>query len=363
MLQRALVVVGLAALTLSGGQTVSGQTASHYVPAHYVTEMLAARYLAVADSAFAAPKDRAAWQKRLDASRDTIENVLAWQISRGHGDDALRLLIPLGRFWNGPSFVSSFETALALSGTDPAIRARALNTASAAAFRIKDQQRTRQWANESIVIWRSLGNSAQTGRAYERLVQAALRDGDHTALRALADTGDALCAQANDDDCRAYFLNMRGESERVLKRYASAAMFYDQSAAIYIRISPVVRLDIIHNSGFALLGSGNYKKSCVRFREGLSAAVAVGDRRYYGAMLSGLASCDAMNGNPAGAAKLFGVSDAQFAQIGIVPDPADAVEYERYRAIARTQLGRPAFDSAVRIGRALPVDSVINALK
>ena len=161
----------------------------------------------------------------------------------------------------------------------------------------------------------------------------------------------------------AYFLNTRGESARVLKQYDSAAVYYDQSAAIYARVSPVVRLDIIHNIGLALLAGGHRAEACHRFREGLGRAVATGDRSFYAFMLAGLASCDAVSGKAASAARLFGVSDAQLEQLGIVADPADAVEYERYRTIARTQLGVAAFEAAVRIGRTLPADSVIATFK
>lgn len=363
MRQRSFLAASIAAFFLPVGRQLHAQITAQSTSPTYVTNALAAHYVALADSAAAAPAARALWQTRLDASRDTIDHVIAWYVSHGRGDEALRLLIPLGRFWRGPSIVSAFDTALGLPGTAPAIRARALNTAAAAAFRVKDQARTRRWATESIVIWRSLGDSAQAGRAYERLVQVALRDGNHVALRALADTGDMLCVQAHDDDCHAYFLNMRGESARVLKQYDSATVFYDQSGNIYSRLSPVVRLDILHNMGFALLAGGHQADAGHRFREGLNHAVATADRSYYAGMLAGLASCEAVRGNAAVAGTLFGVSDAQLERLGIVADPADAVEYERYRAIARAKLGTAAFDSVTRIGRRLPVDSVIATLK
>jgi hypothetical protein len=156
---------------------------------------------------------------------------------------------------------------------------------------------------------------------------------------------------------------MRGESARVLKQYDSATVYYDRSAAVYARVSPVTRLDIIHNTGFALLASGRRPEACLRFRDGLGRAVAAGDRSFYAGMLAGLASCDAVGGNAARAARLFGVSDAMLERLGIVADPADAVEYGRYRSLARTQLGAAAFDDAVRMGRTLPADSVIAAFR
>jgi hypothetical protein len=80
-------------------------------------------------------------------------------------------------------------------------------------------------------------------------------------------------------------------------------------------------------------------------------------------MLAGLASSDAADGKAVSAANLFGVSDALLDQLHVVPDPADAVEYERYRAIARERLGVAAFEAGVKTGRALPADSVIATFK
>ena len=328
-----------------------------------VNSDLAARWLAIADSSALVPADRAIWQRRFDTARDTLQSVVDWDIASGRADDALRLLTRFGRFWTGPTMVNAYERALALPAADPHIRARALNSAASAAFRTKDQERTRRWANESIRMWLSLGDSAQAGRAYERLVQVALRNGDHPAVRAFADTGAALCTRANDADCQAYMLNMRGESARVLKQYDSAVVYYNQAGAIYSRLSTVPKLDIVHNTGFALLAGGHVTEACERFRDGLRSATAAEDKSFYAFMLAGLASCEAMRGNATNSARLFGVSDAQLARLGIVADPADAVEYERYRTVARSRIGEAAFDAAVKSGRLMPIDSVIASFK
>lgn len=327
-----------------------------------ITAAVSAKYLAVAESAAAAPQARAVWQRRLDSARDTLGSVLEWYNERGQSSSSLRILTALGRFWNGPSLVSAFDRALmGPIGKDSVIRARALNTASAAAFRVKDQTRTRLWARESITIWSALGDSGKMGRSYQRLVQAALRDDDHAALRALADTGQFLCTRAHDADCLAYYFNMRGESARVLKAYDSAAIYYARADTIYRGI-PVVRLDIVHNIGFVLLALGRTEEARRRFTDGLHQAVARADRPMTAFLLAGLASSDAADGKAADAAKLFGVSDAMLEQGGLVADPADAVEYERYRSRARTHLGAGAFADTLRYGRKLPVDSVLATL-
>jgi tetratricopeptide (TPR) repeat protein len=359
MLQRRVVIGFFIVASIGLSRNLLSQSSAPPRDSSPITDSIASHYLAITDSASLAPNERAAWQRRLDAAHDTLEAVLSWYHTAGRGDEELRMLTALGRFWDGLSLVNGFDRALALPKKQPVVRARALNSAAAAAFRVKDRDRTRQWAIESIAIFRSLGDSSGMGRAYERLVQLALRDGDHAPLRALADTGNRLCAHAHDEDCQAYLLNMRGESARVLKQYDSAAVYYDRAGTIYARLSPVPRLDIAHNVGFTLLALGRSEEARKRFQNGMRDAVAVGSKRFYGAMLAGLASADAVERKGVSAAKLFGMSDAQLEQLGIVADPADAVEYERYRSLARKQLGNRAFDAAVKRGRAIPLDSVM----
>ena len=336
----------------------TAQSQAQQPPPPVVSQTVSAHYLAVAESAAAAPAQRAMWQRRLDGARDTLENVLLWNNSHQQSGASLRMLVALNRFWNGTSIVAAFQQAFDAPGEkDAVIRARAFNSASAAAFRIRDQERTRRWARQSIAMFAALHDSSGMGRAYQRLVQAALRDGDHASLRALADTGQVLCV--HDEDCRAYLVNMRGESARVLRQYDSAAVYYAAADSMYRRVSPVFRVDIAHNAGFALLALGRTNDARRHFKEGLQHALANGDKPNTAFLLAGMASAEAVDKNGAMAAKLFGLSDAMLEQTGRVADPADAVEYERYRSRARDQMGAGAFNDSVSIGRRLSADSVI----
>lgn len=355
-----LLLAGLVALP----HIVRAQTQPPAPPHPVVTEAVAAQFLAMVDSAQAAPQARAAWQRRLDTTHDTLESVFRWNNEHGQSGSSLRMLNALRRFWSAPALVAAYERAFATpSGKADTVRARAYNSAAAVAFQVPDQVRTRRWARESINAWRKLGDPSGMGRAYQRLVQAALRDGDHASLRVLADTGQMLCDRAHDDNCLAYFLNMRGESARVLQAYDSAVMYYDRSDAIYRRLSPAFRLDIAHNIGFTLLALGRSSEARGRFAEGMQHAVANADPFYVASFFAALASCDAADGKAMSAAKLFGLYEARLELTGRISDPADVVEYERYRSRARDQLGGTAFADAVRVGRTLPMDSVLATIR
>jgi hypothetical protein len=334
-------------------------------PRPTVTGETAARYVIVAESAgVAVAVARSQWQQRLDAVRDTLEAVLDWNNAHGQSRASLRMLSALGSFWTAPSLVTAYERAFAAPvGADSVLRAKALNTAARVAFRARDQARTRLWARESIAIAASLHDTAGMAVAYQRLVQAALRDADHVALRTLADSGQQLCVRARDVDCEAYFVNMRGESARVLQQYDSALTHYTNAEAMYKRVSPATRLDIAHNIGFVLLAVGRSADARVRFVEGLQRAAASNNLRYVAFFLAGVASCEAVDANVTNTAKLFGASAHLLQELGQVADPGDEVEYERYRSRARTALGPIAFDAAVLAGRSLSIDSLVATIR
>jgi hypothetical protein len=332
-------------------------------PRPTVTAETAARYLIVAESA-GAEGARDQWRQRLDAARDTLESVLEWNNTHGQTGASLRMLAALGPFWSAPSIVSAYERAFAATvGADSVLRAKALNTAARVAFRARDQVKTRLWARESIAIAASLHDTAGIAVGYQRLVQAALRDADHPALRILADSGQQLCVRAHDVACEAYFVNMRGESARVLRAYDSALTHYTNAEAMYKRVSPPFRVDLAHNIGFALLAVGRSSDARARFVEGLQRAATSNNRRYVAFFLAGVASCEAVDGNMTNSAKLFGASARLLQELGQVADPADEVEYERYRSRARTTLGPIAFDAAVRAGHSLSVDSLVASIR
>lgn len=321
-----------------------------------VTEQIAVHYLAVAESASVDAQARSMWQARLDRSRDTIESVLRWNNAHQRSAASLRMLLALSSFWNGTSLVAAFNAALSTPVVeDSALQARAFNSAALAAFRVTDQSRARSWAHQSIALFMALHDSAGAGRAYQRLVQVALRDGDHAALRALADTGERLCTR--DQNCQAYFVNMRGESARVRRQYDSAAAHYTRADSMYRRLSPAFRMDMAHNIGFTFLALGRTGEGRERFTAGLQNAIAMSNRTYIAFFIAGLASAESADRKAANAAKLFGLFDALLEQTGRVPDPADAVEYNRYRSRAREQLGAQAFDDSTRVGRTMRVDS------
>ncbi|HYY45005.1 MAG TPA: hypothetical protein VE975_07420, partial [Actinomycetota bacterium] len=79
------------------------------------------------------------------------------------------------------------------------------------------------------------------------------------------------------------------------------------------------------------------------------------------ACLNGLAECAAALGEAVRAARLYGAAEAAVEPAGIVFDrlPLSRAFHERYRALARAQLGAHAFEAAWAEGRAMPRDVAV----
>ncbi len=328
--------------------------------AQSVTPRVASRYLAVADRASKiASADRGTMRRQLDAAHDSVLAVLEYLRSAGRGEDALRMMADLDPYWTDvQEQVGEYAQVFAMPSAQAPnkLRATALLLAARDAHRIDDQAKVRAWANEAIRIGHQIGDSSTIGVGYMRLMYAALRDKNHTLLRALGDTGEPFCIH-RDDPCEAGILTMRGESARALAQYDSALVYYQRNAAITAPNSAE-----LHNMGFAYLGTGQARPARERFVTALRIVSADDDKRNMAYMFAGLASSAVVAGQPDSAARLFGIFDALIEQTHSVPDPADAIEYNRYRERGRSALGAAAFDRLVQEGRRLPVDSVVAAV-
>ena len=77
---------------------IRAQGQPQLLPRPSVSEGVSAHFLAVAESASAAPQARALWQARLDLARDALESVLEWFNRHDQSNSSLRTLLALGPF-------------------------------------------------------------------------------------------------------------------------------------------------------------------------------------------------------------------------------------------------------------------------
>jgi len=170
----------------------------------------------------AEPKLRSAeqleWLEHLEAEHDNLRAALGWSLESGKSDLALQLAGALGYFWLLRGYVSEsqrwLEDALALSEreqskkvvagkytpthTEKAQRAKALYAAGTPDFATMNIKKARTTIEESLRLWRELGDKWWMAVTLELAALIVASDGDMQTSRVSLEEGVSLARQIED---------------------------------------------------------------------------------------------------------------------------------------------------------------------
>jgi len=391
-------------------------------------------YLALAEHA--APgligPEQSAWLARLGREEDNLRAALDWASRSGGRDESgghngeivlngngaqieigLRLGSALWRFWHARGRASEgrvwLEKLLALPrpvGDDApslAWRARALDAASALATEQGDHQRAATLSEESLGLYRRLGDRRGAATAINILGSVALRQGDYR--RAMSLYEECLAARRDLDDPRgtAAALNNLGIVARYEGDHQRAASLHEESLAIKRTLGDPrgiafslnnlgeVALDrgdderaavlfaeslvlfeeqegrwgialLLTNLGNLARRQGLYERATMQYQRSLTLYREMDNRVDVGECLEGLASVADAQGQPRRAAQLFGASAALRAATGTSVPPVDRAAIDAAIGRARAALGDEAFAQAWAAGEAMPLERVITQI-
>jgi predicted ATPase/DNA-binding SARP family transcriptional activator len=194
-------------------------------------------YLGVAELAEAGLQghEQAAWLPRLDAEADNMRAALDWLAKGGQAEPALRLAAALGRYWHlRVRFLEGREwlaALLALPGaqTCTAARAAALHAAAVLAWRHGDGAAARAPLEESLSLWRELGNSR--GVALCLVWLADILEDQETAF-SLAEESLRLWRELGDQAGLAHALHVLGKTYQIRGQLEEARPLLEESLAI-----------------------------------------------------------------------------------------------------------------------------------
>ena len=312
-------------------------------------------------------QDQARWLARMDDENDNLRAVFRWAREYGEaGDDeaaetGLRLALALERFWEVRVYLREGleQTAgvLAIGRPGGALRARALKVAAALADVCGDYAKAHALLDESMQIWRALGDK-------KSLVET---------LHAL---GTVLYSQRDIEQARFYFEESLCIEQEVSNRKTSlqslGVMFYEQgdfaSAGALIEEALAIEREVgdtrrvalaLANLGLVAYEQGDYALALARQRESLAIRQALGAKLGIAWSLEGLAMLYLGLGSAETAARLWGASQALREAIGAPVPPKEHTRYKREMDRVRTQLGGAAFDRACATGRAMTSDQAV----
>jgi predicted ATPase/DNA-binding CsgD family transcriptional regulator len=318
-------------------------------------------------------KDRELWLGRLDAEHDNLRAALAWSREEAEGETALRLSGALSWFWYHREYWSEWrrwlDGALAVRESSggsrwTAARAKALSGRGFLAWMQGDQDTARSKLEESVALWREVGDKQGLAQALRFLSGSFESRGDYAAARPLAEESVRLFREGEDAFGLGITLSRLGITALAQGDQAAAQAYLEEGVAICREIDDDWALALaLRNLGIGALREGDQDEAVARLAESLSVLKDTGNPLYM-QNLELLAAAVSMRGGQRRAALLFGAAEALREAVGAFVLPLYRAEYDRGVATARAGLDEAAFGAAWSEGRAMTSDEAIEyALK
>jgi tetratricopeptide (TPR) repeat protein len=367
----------------------------------------AARFVSLAEEAedgLSGPH-QATWRERLQREHDNIRATLDWLLANGRGEDALRSLAALNRFWRSQGHVAEarglFDRALSETpDADPGVRAKGLWAAARQAAAQNDYTAGVPLLEEALILFRAVGQMREAVFALCELAWAAEEQGDIEAAEALAD--EALTEARAFDDSRALSaaLSTLGDMACERRDYEGARALYAESLELRRRLDdPLLIVSTANSLGWSAKLEGDLDAAEAALGECLSLAREIGDKpntasalcmlgevalssgdlalaadrlaeahelyeelhnsRLRAECLHGLGGVAAAQGRAADAARLWGAADALRAESESELTSSERQVEERYGVVAREELGQVQYERLRREGRGADVRDLL----
>ena len=353
---------------------------------------------------------QAIWLERLEREHDNLRTALRWLVGREEVEMALRLGGAMCQFWAMRGHLSEGRQTLEgiLSGSNLEtvslqVRAKALNGAGVMAYTQGDFGHAKVLCQESLELFRKLGNRRGIASSINGLAFVAMVAGDYAAAsgmfeeslvlfrelgdkwnladtlyfsalaasfrvdqtdtaaaRSMVEESLAISRELGDQRGLAYSLNLLGFVSLLQGEGAAACPLIEESLAIHKALGN--RQGIAYTSltfGWFSLSQGDYVAARARYEKSLAVMIELDDRWFIAACLEGLAITAAQTSTEESfasalwAARLWGVAEALREAISVPLRSFERAINEWGIAKVRSQLGEEAFATAWAEGRTM----------
>ena len=307
-------------------------------------------------------KSQSDWIRLLNREWGNIEAAIKWSFDSGDPILGLRLVAALRDFWfySGGYRPMGRWSAIALKHVDAAddlLRAgvyltagfHAYGTYSRDAPHLLDKAVEAYRGSEDIphlalaLLWRA--------GASRLIADGASEDTDLQEAISVARESGAMpiVSQA---------LNMWGELEREKGNYEAAREIQEEALEVATEIGERLRVAmLLNNLGLISHHLGDDAKARLLIYESLELANEIEFKSLIAHSLISYAEQIAIDGSPREAAQLIGAAEAYFDEQAFRPQPADAPDFDRIRALVRSMLGDQAYLAARDEGAVLGLET------
>jgi non-specific serine/threonine protein kinase len=287
--------------------------------------------------------DQKAWLDRLEVEHDNLRAALGWSLEGREVSEGLRLAGALWRFWYVRGYLSEgcrwLERALEEGvGASASVRAKALCGAGIMMWRHEDYSRAKAFFEESIALFRELGDKWGMAESLRGLGFVARDRSDYKRAAALFEESLSLFKEIEDKKGIVWPLNDLGVVALSQGEYSLAMARCEESLSLFRELGDgwgmAVSLNILGSTAYY---QGYYSRSAALFEESLSLFQELGDKHGIAWCLEGLAGVAVAQGQPERAAELCRESLALYSELGNKKDIPGCLECLARAAVAQRQ--------------------------
>ncbi len=276
------------------------------------------------------------WLTRLDGEHNNIRAALQWMQEVADVEATLHLAGTLFWFWYYRCFFTEgrgwLERALTADGSGtPYARAKALYGAASLARAQGDFIAARKFVEQSILLWRTLGDAGKQGLAHSQVVLGNLyRDqGDPASARALIEESVAISREQKDGWGLASALTNLGMAIRDLEDCTLAGSIIEESVALWRKQGDLWGLaQALRCLGLVAYRNGDYGAAYSLTEESLIYCHRLGDKQNIAFSLHNLGVFTLAQGDVDRAKPFFGQDLVMFRDLGNKSGVALCLQYQ-----------------------------------
>jgi predicted ATPase len=215
---------------------------------------------------------------------------------------------------------------------------------------------------ESLALFRALGNIEGISHSLVRLaVLLMIIQGDQATGRLLIEESLALCREVGNKERIARALSLLGQMALLQGDTVKARTLLEESLMLFREIGYRGEgiAEVLIVLGRVASCEGDHMVASALYDESLSFARMVTPLYLLPPFLEGWADMVSIQEDPAWAARLWGLAEAQRETMGAPISPVERASYDRSVAAARAQLGEKAFTTAWAEGRTMTFEQVL----
>lgn len=297
------------------------------------------------------------WLDRLELELDNLRAAVAWSLAGGRPELTLQVAGALRRFWEIRGHLQEgrrwLEEALAAT-TEPTVwRARALDAAGNVVSFQGERELAEILYRQSLEIADRLGLVAAAAETTHNLATLAMYQGDFPRAIELYERSLATFRAQDNRQWVGNVLTSLGVAHGAAGDLDRAEVLLTESLAIQRAIGNLYGIAIIlQNLANVSFERKDYAATVATLRECIVVNQQLGSSLGILDCLGGLAEAEAVAGNFARAALLYGVEDAQREAMRFAVQEINREWRERSLAMVREGLGDAAFREHYNAGRA-----------